>query len=141
VYNLGLFGLIYPSTKMEGSGLNIVLKPEIVDNCLELKRAGECTIYRKNGIDVSHDRITSLINSDGSFDFDREGDGRGHIGSLKKLGAKTYYQFLSDELSKNNYAAIAVNEKLKKMFNTDEITLELLEGFLNNVEIDINIQN
>jgi len=142
VYNLGLFGLIYPSTKMEGSGINIVLKPEIVDNYLELKRAGECTIYRKNGIDVSLDRVTSVINSDGSFIFNKEGDGRGHIACIYRLGAKKYSELLNFEINKDNNAAIIVEKKLKRMFNIKgKITVDFLQKLLDTTKIEINIRN
>lgn len=44
---LGLDGILYPSVKMESTGLNIALTPECVDSHLELEKAIKCKIYKK----------------------------------------------------------------------------------------------
>ncbi|MDA3837703.1 MAG: hypothetical protein PF574_01830 [Candidatus Delongbacteria bacterium] len=142
VYDMSFVGLIYPSTKMEGSGLNIVIKPEIVDNNLKLKRAGECTVYRYNGIDVSHDKVADNINADGSFSFDKEGNGHGHLLCLRRLGANNYFNLLQTELNRNNIAAFTVVDKFKKIFNiNDDLTKEFFQNILDTVDIEKIIMN
>ncbi|MDD3123890.1 MAG: hypothetical protein PHC62_10355 [Candidatus Izemoplasmatales bacterium] len=89
MFEEGLGGLIYPSFTMLGAGLNIVLKTEIVDNCLELVRAGECTIFKtSSGINVSHDRVASRIVSDGNFTFDINGTNKGKIACMFQAGIR-----------------------------------------------------
>ena len=44
----GFDGIIYPSVRTIGKGLNVAIRPEFVDAYMELRSAGICTVY-KNG--------------------------------------------------------------------------------------------
>jgi hypothetical protein len=44
----GYDGILYPSVRTAGQGLNVAITPDFVDKYMELRTAGECTIY-KNG--------------------------------------------------------------------------------------------
>ena len=46
---LGVDGILYPSVKMKGRGLNIALTPECVDSKLSLVGAIKCKVYKKCG--------------------------------------------------------------------------------------------
>lgn len=46
---LGVDGVLYPSVKMKGRGLNIALTPECVDSKLSLVEAIKCKVYKKCG--------------------------------------------------------------------------------------------
>lgn len=46
---LGVDGVLYPSVKMKGRGLNIALTPECVDSKLSLVAAIKCKVYKKCG--------------------------------------------------------------------------------------------
>jgi len=46
--NKGLHGVIYPSVRLEGRGLNVAITPEFVDNHMRLEAVVECEI-RKSG--------------------------------------------------------------------------------------------
>lgn len=138
IYEKDISGLIYPSTPMEGGGLNIVLQPVIADNYLELVEAGECTVYKYNSDHmIAPDTRTSNIDREGNFSFDKKGWGYGHLGALNKYGAKNYYELLSNEINKNNPAAINVKEK----YLNDEITKgDFSEEFFQRVLDHYNIE-
>jgi RES domain len=42
----GFDGVLYPSVKVGGDGFNVALTPDAVDNKLNIKVIGECTMYR-----------------------------------------------------------------------------------------------
>ncbi len=45
--DLGVDGILYPSVKMKGTGLNISLTPECVNSKLSLVSAIKCKVYKK----------------------------------------------------------------------------------------------
>lgn len=62
-------GILYPSVRLAGEGINIALKPETVDTKLKFIGATECRIY-KNKLLVFLDNLTqSTIYDDGSLKY------------------------------------------------------------------------
>ena len=59
---LGFSGVFYPSVPLAGLAYNVAIHPQVVDHCMVLIAAEECTTYSEGGIskiDVdSHARIT-----------------------------------------------------------------------------------
>lgn len=51
-------GILYPSVRLAGEGINIAIKPETVDSKLKFLGASECRIY-KNGLPVFLDNLTN----------------------------------------------------------------------------------
>lgn len=47
----GYDGVLYPSVKLAGEGINIAVKPEVINSKIKFFHAGECTVY-KNGKNV-----------------------------------------------------------------------------------------
>jgi hypothetical protein len=41
-------GVLYPSVKAEGTGINVALEPNFVDNYMKLVRVWECFLYKKD---------------------------------------------------------------------------------------------
>lgn len=96
----GLDGVIYPSVKLQGAGLNIALKPEAADSKLQLKIALECTGYKLRDIAVlDNDYHAILYPNQTHFDYEKiEGEDHGGIEEcLEQLGINSI-----DELTENN---------------------------------------
>lgn len=57
----GFDGILYPSVRTIGQGLNVAIHPDFVNKYMELRTAGECTVY-KNGENtkVLNDTVTTL---------------------------------------------------------------------------------
>lgn len=63
-------GIIYPSAMTQAKGLNIVLKPTTVSECLELRRVQMYTL-RSRGLPYDYQPITQLVPvTDNYFEFD-----------------------------------------------------------------------
>ena len=77
-------GILYPSVRLAGEGINIALKPETVDAKLQFIDASECHIY-KNKLPVFLDNLTNAQIYNGT--------------SLKFLPLKAPY-FLGEEFSR-----------------------------------------
>lgn len=70
VTDFGFDGVLYPSVKLAGEGINIAIKPESVSK-LKLSHVGECTFYKnKDHIFVGNDTI-GRIADDGSIIYTR----------------------------------------------------------------------
>jgi hypothetical protein len=66
----GLHGVAYPSVKMDGSGINVAIHPEISMSSLELVHVVECTVY-KNGknIVVDNDKMSNILKGQSTFEL------------------------------------------------------------------------
>ncbi len=63
-------GIIYPSAMTQAKGLNIVLRPDTVDKCLELSHVQMYTL-RSRGLPYDYQPITQLVPVSGDyFEFD-----------------------------------------------------------------------
>jgi len=61
----GFDGIIYPTVKLEGRGLNIALKTTSVDSCLQLRQVAEGKFYKKEKKTVMDwERICEVNNPD-----------------------------------------------------------------------------
>ncbi|NHM04321.1 RES family NAD+ phosphorylase [Flavobacterium celericrescens] len=58
-------GILYPSVRLAGEGINIALKPETVDKKLRFVAASECRVY-KNKLETFVDNLTKTEASDGN---------------------------------------------------------------------------
>ena len=57
----GFDGILYPSVRTIGQGLNVAIHPDFVDNYMELRSAGECTVFKnKEQINVLNDTVTII---------------------------------------------------------------------------------
>lgn len=73
ITELGLDGVLYPSVKLAGEGINVAIKPEAVSK-LTLVHVGECTLYKnKKQIFVGNDTVAK-INEDGSLQYEKAPD-------------------------------------------------------------------
>lgn len=67
--DLGFDGVLYPSVKLGGEGINIALTPNAVNTKLKFLSAGEDTIYKnKEKICLGND-THSIINSKGTLEY------------------------------------------------------------------------
>lgn len=67
-------GVLYPSVRLGGEGINVAIKPETVDTKLRFIEASECTFY-KNGLQVYLGNNTkSTIKENGTLEFNRLDD-------------------------------------------------------------------
>ena len=63
-----LDGIMYPSVRVGGKGFNLAIKPDAVNNKMELKGAGECHIYKKKlKTFVNNVTVFKLKNNQTSF--------------------------------------------------------------------------
>jgi hypothetical protein len=54
-------GVIYPSVRMAGEGINVAIKPETVDDKLKFLGASECTIYKnKKAVFIGNNTQTTV---------------------------------------------------------------------------------
>ncbi|MDP3001622.1 MAG: hypothetical protein Q8N38_00615 [Bacteroidales bacterium] len=73
ITELGLDGVLYPSVKLAGEGINVAIKPESVSK-LKLVHVGECTLYKnKKQILVGNDTVAK-INEDDSLQYEKAPD-------------------------------------------------------------------
>ncbi len=61
-------GVLYPSVRMAGEGINVAIKPETIDEKLKFLGASECTIY-KNGKEVFVGNNTQTTISGNEIEF------------------------------------------------------------------------
>lgn len=57
-------GVLYPSVRLEGEGINVAIKPETVDNNLHFIGASECTIYKNKLKIFMSCKTQSVIDND-----------------------------------------------------------------------------
>jgi hypothetical protein len=70
---LGLDGVLYPSVKLAGEGINVAIKPKSVSK-LKLIHAGECTLYKnKKQIFVGNDTVAKF-NANGALEYEKAAD-------------------------------------------------------------------
>jgi len=94
----GFDGVMYPSVRVGGQGFNVAITPEAVDNFLELRAAGECSIYKylKQWI-VDNDTVIALDGSETEFKLlpvEAQYHG-GEAECLKRLGLTSMDELLS----------------------------------------------
>ncbi|WP_114750036.1 RES family NAD+ phosphorylase [Pleomorphovibrio marinus] len=62
-------GILYPSVRLAGEGINVAVKPESVNNKLNFLGASECTVYKnKKSVFVGNDN-QSTLNGNGDLQF------------------------------------------------------------------------
>ncbi len=96
----GFDGVIYPSVKLEGAGLNIALRPEAADTKIQLSIAMECLAYKLyNHAVLDNDYHVILYPNQTHFKYVKiEGEDHGGLENcLKELGVNSL-----DELEENN---------------------------------------
>lgn len=57
----GFDGVIYPSVRTTGQGLNVAIHPDFVDKFMELRSAGECTIYKQKDHTIILNDTVALV--------------------------------------------------------------------------------
>lgn len=67
----GFDGVLYPSVKLAGEGINIAIKPEIIGDKIKFIHAGECTVYKnKKQVFVGNDTYAN-VEKDGNLKFEK----------------------------------------------------------------------
>ncbi|NOU48082.1 MAG: hypothetical protein HOO86_13620 [Bacteroidales bacterium] len=67
----GFDGVLYPSVKLAGEGINIAVKPEIIGDKIKFIHAGECTVYKnKKQVFVGNDTYAN-VEKDGNLKFEK----------------------------------------------------------------------
>lgn len=70
VTELGFDGVLYPSVKLAGEGINVAIKPESVSK-LKLLHVGECTLYKnKKKLFIGNNTFAN-INSSGALQYQK----------------------------------------------------------------------
>lgn len=70
----GFDGVLYPSVKLAGEGINIAVKPEIIDVKINFIHAGECTVYKnKKQVFVGNDTYAN-VDKGGVLKFEKAPD-------------------------------------------------------------------
>ncbi len=70
-------GVLYPSPRTLGYGLNVAIKPEIVDSKMDLVSVLECEIFKKNKrVIMNNLRFTKIQKGDDSFNLQEITDER-----------------------------------------------------------------
>lgn len=90
IVKYGYDGVLYPSVKLAGEGINIAVKPELIGTRIKFIHAGECTVY-KNGKSVFVGNDTyAKIDKDGNIEFEKAPDGifTSEEFGLKRVGLK-----------------------------------------------------
>ncbi len=59
---LGADGILYPSVKLKGAGLNIALTPDCVDSKMTLEYAVKCKVYKKSDRVILNNLKTGRVN-------------------------------------------------------------------------------
>jgi len=76
--NKGFDGVLYPSVRAEGRGFNIALKPEIIENALELSIVAETTCYKfKKQMVLDWEKICILKHDSKNIVFEND---ENHLG-------------------------------------------------------------
>lgn len=57
----GFHGVLYPSVRTSGQGLNVAIMPDFVDKYMELRSAGECTVYKNKDHSIVLNDTVSII--------------------------------------------------------------------------------
>ena len=74
IINFGFDGVLYPSVKLAGEGINIAIKPEIIGEKVKFVHAGECTIYKnKKEVFVGNDTY-AIVDNNGNLLFEKAPD-------------------------------------------------------------------
>jgi hypothetical protein len=61
VTDFGYDGVLYPSVKLAGEGINIAVRPEIIGSKIKFVHAGECTIYKnKKNVFIGNDTYAKV---------------------------------------------------------------------------------
>lgn len=57
----GFHGVLYPSVRTSGQGLNVAVHPDFVEEYMELRSAGECTVYKNGDHSIVLNDTVSII--------------------------------------------------------------------------------
>lgn len=57
----GFDGILYPSVRTAGQGLNVAITPDFVDRYMELRAAGECTVLKNGELTVVLNDTVAII--------------------------------------------------------------------------------
>jgi hypothetical protein len=74
VSEFGLDGVLYPSVKLAGEGINVAIKPDSVKK-LKLVHVGECTLYKNKKESIMGNDTDAEINKDGSLKYKQAREG------------------------------------------------------------------
>lgn len=67
----GFDGVLYPSVKLAGEGINIAVKPEIIGDKIQFIHAGECTVYKnKKKVFIGNDTY-AIVDKDGNLNYEK----------------------------------------------------------------------
>lgn len=92
VINHGLHGVYYPSVRTDGRGLNVAIKPDIADQNMVLKVAGEVMVYKyQDRIIADNISVAEVPFGQDTFDL-KPVEAKYHFGEencLKHLGVRT----------------------------------------------------
>ena len=70
----GFDGVLYPSVKLAGEGINIAVKPEIIGDKIKFIHAGECTVYKnKKQVFVGNNTYAN-VDKNGNLKFEKAPD-------------------------------------------------------------------
>ena len=70
----GYDGVLYPSVKLAGEGINIAVKPELIGTKIKFIHAGECTIYKNaKNVFIGNDTYAK-VDKDGNIEFEKAPD-------------------------------------------------------------------
>ena len=120
VCELGVDGILYPSVKMQGTGLNIALTPECVNQKLTLEAAIKCKVYKKCKKVIVNNLKRGTVNPDGltiSWEEIPLGRYRTTEEQIRKMLAKVVCKKNSDtkqSKSKNANKLFPRKKKLRK---------------------------
>lgn len=71
VADFGYDGVLYPSVKLAGEGINIAVKPEVIGSKIKFIHAGECTIYKnKKNVFIGNDTYAK-VDKDNNLVFEK----------------------------------------------------------------------
>jgi hypothetical protein len=81
VVQQGYAGVYYPSVRLDGEGFNVAIDPSIVESCMLLIGACECSLYKKGqDIVLDNDTITNIDFGQTDFIFEPNTDPEFHSG-------------------------------------------------------------
>ncbi|TRU46261.1 MAG: RES domain-containing protein [Microcystis aeruginosa Ma_QC_Ca_00000000_S207] len=99
VVKMGFDGVLYPSMRIAGKGLNIAITPDATDRSLKLVSGAECTIYKNlDKTTVDNERIIDKIDNEDGFVY-QPVEAHYHAGlenCLREVGAKSTEELMNE---------------------------------------------
>ena len=92
----GFDGILYPSVRTEGKGINVALTPSAVEKKMKLELAGICIIYKNKDIVVIDNLKNAIVGNNSKLEF-VDVDPECHAGEnecLKKIGVSSIEDLL-----------------------------------------------